>query len=279
MTWAIGDIQGCYTQLRALLDAIEFNPKRDKLWLVGDLVNRGEESLETLEYLYSIRKSVVIVLGNHDLALIATYAGIKKSNSTLDPILKSPNAKKLIDWLRGQKFLHVDSKLGYCMSHAGISPLFNLRLAKNYARRCEEMLQSKGYKLWLALMQGKNIAKFEKKMSEVDRERFLYSSFVRMRYCFDDGTLDYAQKGSPNLTPVESEMLKPWFLNPNRKKIKPKIIFGHWAALGYFNNEDVCCLDSGCVWGNGMSAMRLDDHEERVVRVKCQRDKGFSEEF
>ncbi len=279
MTWAIGDIQGCYTQLRALLDAIEFNPKRDKLWLVGDLVNRGEESLETLEYLYSIRKSAVIVLGNHDLALIAAFAGIKKSNETLDPILKSPNAKKLIDWLRGQKFLHVDSELGYCMSHAGISPLFDLRLAKNYARRCEEMLQSKGYKLWLALMQGKNVTKLEKKMSEIDRERFLYASFVRMRYCFDDGTLDFAQKGTPNFSSSESATLKPWFLSPARKKIKEKIIFGHWAALGYFNNDDVCCLDSGCVWGNGMSAMRLDDHEERVVRLECQTNGDIDEEF
>ncbi|MBT8349328.1 MAG: fructose-bisphosphatase class III, partial [Sulfurovum sp.] len=127
--WAIGDIQGCYKSLRTLLEKIDFDVTRDKLWIAGDLVNRGEGSLETLEYLYSIKENVEIVLGNHDISLIAAYYGIKKSNPTIDPILESPEAKKLIDWLRGQQFLHVDYELGFCMAHAGISPEFDLGMA------------------------------------------------------------------------------------------------------------------------------------------------------
>ena len=133
--WAIGDIQGCYSSFREMLEKIKFNPKKDTLWIAGDLVNRGDGSLETLEYLYNIRKSIKVVLGNHDLALIAVYYGFKKSNSTLEPILNSPNAKKLIEWLKSQPFLHVDEKLGYCMVHAGISPEFDLTMAIKYAKR------------------------------------------------------------------------------------------------------------------------------------------------
>lgn len=147
--WAIGDIQGCYRSFKALLAKISFDPARDRLWIAGDLVNRGEGSLETLEYLYSIRNSVEIVLGNHDIVLIAAYYGIKKSNPTIDPILSSPNAKKLIDWLRGQKFLHLDHQLGYCMVHAGISPEFDLDMAIRYAGRIEKKLQSNDAEVWL----------------------------------------------------------------------------------------------------------------------------------
>ena len=150
--WAIGDIQGCYTSLRALLEKIEFDVTKDKLWIAGDLVNRGEGSLETLEYLYSIKENVEIVLGNHDISLIAAYYGIKKSNPTIDPILESSKAQKLIDWLRGQKFLHVDYQLGYCMAHAGISPEFDLGMAMMYAKSVEEKLQSEHASVWLEQM-------------------------------------------------------------------------------------------------------------------------------
>ena len=139
--WAIGDIQGCYKSFMELLEKIAFNPTQDRLWIAGDLVNRGEGSLETLEYLYSIKESVDIILGNHDITLIAAYYGIKKSNPTIDPILESPEAEKLINWLRGQKFLHVDYQLGFCMSHAGISPEFYLGMALKYSKRIEEKLQ------------------------------------------------------------------------------------------------------------------------------------------
>ncbi|WP_294956407.1 symmetrical bis(5'-nucleosyl)-tetraphosphatase, partial [Sulfurovum sp.] len=193
--WAVGDIQGCYGAFMKLLEKIEFDPKKDRLWLAGDLVNRGSGSLETLEYIYSIKKSVEVVLGNHDLSLIAAYYGIKKSNPTIDPILKSPRAKELIDWLRGQKFLHVDYKLGYCMAHAGISPEFDLGMALQYASRVEKKLQNdEGAAAWLAKMFKNGINRFNRDSSKIDIDRYIVSAFTRMRFCYKDQRLDFDQK-------------------------------------------------------------------------------------
>ncbi len=265
--WAIGDIQGCYGSFRALLKKIEFNPKKDKLWVAGDLVNRGEGSLETLEYLYSIRDSIEVVLGNHDLTLIAAYFGIKKSNPTLDPILESPKAKKLIDWLRGQKFLHVDYKLGYCMAHAGISPEFDLGMALNYANRIEQKLQVDDASKWLKKMfKGTDI--FNRDSSDIDR--YIVSSFTRMRYCYGDHRLDFEQKGQPT-EELRSKDLKPWFESKNKKVVELKIIFGHWSTLGFYEDEDVLALDTGCLWGGKLTAARIDEDVVKIVSIKCKR--------
>ena len=195
--WAVGDIQGCYDDLQALVKKIDFKPYKDTLWVAGDLVNRGPKSLEVLEYLYSIRESVVIVLGNHDLALIAAYYGVKKSNETIEPILQSPNAKKLIEWLCDQKFLHVDYALGYCMSHAGISPEFDLGMALEYSKRIEERLKRDDIKTWLKQMFKHGVERFDRKASPVDIDRYILSSFIRMRFCYKDRRLDFNQKGAP----------------------------------------------------------------------------------
>ena len=271
MVWAIGDIQGCYKHLRALLDKIEFDPKRDKLWIAGDLVNRGEDSLETLRYLYKIRKSIVVVLGNHDIALIAAYIGLKKSNSSIDPIMNAPDAPKLIKWLRLQKFFYIDDDLGYCMSHAGISPQFDLKMAIDSAKKIEKKLHSDAYGGWIASMFEKGMDHFDVTASEIEKERYILSSFIRMRFCYDDGRLEFKQKGAPDPLLVEQRGLKPWFVCPVRKKIKSKIIFGHWSTLGYYNDSEVCCLDTGCVWDGVMTAMRLDGKKEEVVQVKCEK--------
>jgi len=268
MVWAIGDIQGCYKPLRELLKKIDFDPARDRLWLAGDLVNRGDGSLETLEYLYEIRKSLSIVLGNHDIALIAAWLELKKSNPSIDPILQSPRGEKLIRWLRMQKFLHIDRALGYCMSHAGISPEFDLKQAQKAAKMIEKSLQSEGYGGWLASMFGKEVDHYDEKMSEVEKQRYILSSFIRMRFCYDDGRLEFRQKGAPNPKLMEQKGLKPWFASPVRKKIDLKVIFGHWSTLGIYRDDAVCCLDTGCVWGATMTAMRLDGEEE-IVQVKC----------
>ena len=273
MVWAIGDIQGCYRPLRRLLEKIDFDPARDRLWLAGDLVNRGEGSLETLEYLYSVRKSLSVVLGNHDIALIAAYLMIKKSNPAIDPIMHSPHAKKLIRWLREQKFLHIDRDLGYCMSHAGISPQFDLKKAQKAARTIEKSLQSEHYGSWLKSMFGREIDHYDEKMSDVEKQRYILSSFIRMRFCYDDGRLEFKQKGAPNSQLIEQRGLKPWFASPARKKIALKILFGHWSTLGYYNDSDVCCLDTGCVWGGKLTAMRLDSGDEEIVQVECSRKK------
>ena len=267
--WAIGDIQGCNTSLQQLLVKINFDPKKDTLWVAGDLVNRGAESLEVLEYLYSIRESIQIVLGNHDITLIAAYYGIKKSNETLDPILNSPRATKLINWLRGQKFLHVDYTLGYCMSHAGISPEFDLGMALEYAKRVEERLQRDDVEIWLKKMFKHGIERFNRDASAIDIDRYIVSSFIRMRFCYKDHRLDFDQKGAPTEL-LREKGLKPWFESENRKDIHMKIIFGHWSTLGFYHDEHVLSLDTGCLWGGELTAARIDSKELEVVSLRCK---------
>ena len=269
--WAIGDIQGCYTSFKALLEKIDFNPEMDKLWVAGDLVNRGEGSLETLEYLYSIRDSVEIILGNHDITLIAAYYGIKKSNPTIDPILASPNASKLIRWLRRQKFLHVDYQLGFCMAHAGISPEFDLGMALKYSKRIEEKLQSDEVEVWLKAMFKHGIDRFNRESSCIDIDRYIVSSFTRMRYCYGDHRLEFDQKGKPT-DALRKKGLKPWFECLNRKDIDLKIIFGHWSTLGFYHDEDVLSLDTGCLWGGQLTAARIDSKDVEIVSIDCHKE-------
>lgn len=269
--WAIGDIQGCYKSFMELLGKIEFNPERDKLWIAGDLVNRGEGSLETLEYLYSIKENVEIVLGNHDISLIAAYYGIKKSNPTIDPILESSEAKKLIDWLRGQKFLHVDYQLGYCMAHAGISPEFDLGMALSHAQRVEEKLQGDDVEVWLKQMFKSGVDRFNRDASLIDIDRYIVSAFTRMRFCYGDHRLDFDQKGAPT-DELREKGLKPWFECQNRKDIDLRIIMGHWSTLGFYEDEHVLALDTGCLWGGQLTAARIDSDEVEIVSIDCAKD-------
>jgi len=275
--WAVGDIQGCYRSFRELLRKISFDPSKDKLWVAGDLVNRGEGSLETLEYLYSIKESVEIVLGNHDITLIAAYYGIKKSNPSIDPILNSPNAKKLIDWLREQKFLHVDYQLGYCMAHAGISPEFDLGMAIRYAKRVEEKLQGDHSEVWLEKMFKSGIDRFNRESSKIDIDRYIVSAFTRMRFCYKDHRLDFDQKGAPTVA-LRVKGLKPWFESENRKEIHMKIIFGHWSTLGLYEDEHVLGLDTGCLWDGVLTAARIDSKEVEIVSVECGNKEPREEE-
>ncbi len=268
--WAIGDIQGCYSAFIRLLREVEFDPKKDRLWLVGDLVNRGEGSLEVLEYIYSIKESVEVVLGNHDISLIAAYYGLKKSNPTIDPILESPHAAELIEWLRHQKFLHTDFKLGYCMAHAGISPEFDLGMAMMYAKRIEEKLQSKEVVVWLKKMFKSGINRFNRDSSKIDIDRYIVSAFTRMRFCYKDHRLDFDQKGPPT-DELREKGLKPWFECENRQDVDLKIIFGHWSTLGFYQDEHVLALDTGCVWGGKMTAARIDMKVAEIVSVSCKK--------
>ena len=269
MTWAIGDIQGCYGALMQLLGEIEFDPKKDTLWIAGDLVNRGKQSLETLEYLYRIRESIEVVLGNHDIALIAAYYGLKKSNPTIDPILASPRASELIEWLRHQKFLHTDFKLGYCMAHAGISPEFDLGTAMMYAQRIEEKLQGDNAEVWLKKMFKNGTVHFRKGASKIEMERYIISAFTRMRFCYKDHRLDFKQKGAP--TPeVREKGMKPWFKCENRKEVELKIVFGHWSTLGFYQDKNVLALDTGCLWGGKLTAARIDLSKPQIVQVACK---------
>lgn len=268
--WAVGDIQGCFDSFQALLKKINFDPKKDELWVAGDLVNRGDKSLETLNYLYSIKDSIKVVLGNHDIALIAAYAGVKKSNETIQPILDAPNASELIHWLRHQAFFHWDFSLGYCMAHAGVSPQFDFGMARTHASRIEKKLQGRNYKAWLKHMFKKSSNKFNAKASSLDIEKYILSSFTAMRFCEDDGRLDFKQKGKPTEYKVSKKGLKPWFACPTRRSTSLKIVFGHWSTLGYYQDSNVLALDTGCLWGKALTVARLDTKEPIIVQVQCE---------
>ncbi len=269
MIWAIGDIQGCYDPLMRLLEKIDFNPKRDTLWLAGDLVNRGKRSREVLEYLYGIRESLRVVLGNHDIALLAAAWGIKKSNPTLNPILEDPRREEWLNWLRQQPFLQMDHSLGYVMAHAGIPPEFGLGSSLHYNRILMQKLKSDRAADWLAVMMGKNEDHFDPLGNDLQHERYMLAGFIRMRYCHPDGRLDFHQKGAPG-EKTRAKGLLPWFECPVRKKVEEKILFGHWSTLGYFENDEVCCLDSGCLWQGRLTARRLDGPKAgKIVQVEC----------
>jgi bis(5'-nucleosyl)-tetraphosphatase (symmetrical) len=268
--WAIGDIQGCFDPLEKLLRLINFNPKRDTLWVAGDLVNRGNKSLEVLEYLYSIRGSTKIVLGNHDISLIGAYYGLKKRNPTIESILNSKNSKELIDWLRNQPLLVWDFKLGYMMSHAGVSPKFDFGMAKYYASRVEKKLKSPNVKNWLRDVLKKSSDNFNLNGSELDIDRYILASFTRMRFCYRDGRLDFSQKGKPSTHKIEYKGLYPWFACPSRKFTTLKVIFGHWSTLGYWSDGNVICLDTGCVWNRELTAVRLDLDRIIPISVECK---------
>jgi bis(5'-nucleosyl)-tetraphosphatase (symmetrical) len=269
--WAIGDIQGCFDALKALLKKIEFNPEVDELWIAGDLVNRGNKSLETLNYLYSIRDSIKVVLGNHDIALIATYAGIKKPNKTIQPILDAPNAKELITWLRNQPFLYIDYKLGYAMAHAGVSPQFDLGMAITHASRIEKKLRGRNYKAWLKHMYKTSSNKFNAKASSLDIEKYILNSFISMRFCENDGRLNFKQKGEPLALKVDIKGLKPWFACPTRYSTTLKIVFGHWSTLGYYYDGKVLSLDTGCVWGKKLTCAKIDIEKPLIVQINCSK--------
>ena len=274
--WAIGDIQGCFDSFQKILKKVKFDPKVDTLWVAGDLVNRGDKSLETLNYLYSIRDSIKVVLGNHDIALISAYAGVKKSNPTIQPILDAPNVKELINWLRHQPFIHWDYKLGYAMAHAGISPQFDFGMSISYASRIEKKLQGRNYKAWLKHMKKISSNKFNSKARPLDIEKYILSSFISMRFCEKDGKLDFKQKGSPTVTKGVYKGLYPWFACPTRRSFPLKIVFGHWSTLvndspmNYYHDSNVLGLDTGCLWGNKLTMARLDTEEPVMIQMECK---------
>ncbi len=266
-TYAIGDIQGCLDPLKRLLDRVAFDPDRDRLWLAGDLVNRGPSSLATLRYIYDMRQSVVTVLGNHDLHFLAVARGHKRKSSfdTLDALLKAEDCEELITWLRHCKLLHTDSELGYTMVHAGIPPQWNLSRAQAHAREVEAVLQSDQLDDFLANMYGNKPERWKNKLVGMDRLRLITNYFTRMRFCTADGELDLINKAGPGEHPPG---FAPWFAHPHHKCRKDRIIFGHWAALeGKADAANVVALDTGCVWGGKLTAFRLED--QQFFRCRC----------
>lgn len=261
-TYAVGDLQGCLKPLQCLLEGVAFDPARDRLWLVGDLVNRGPASLETLRFLYGMREALVCVLGNHDLHLLAASRNIErlKRGDTLREILEAPDRAELLEWLRQQKLLHYDEQRDTVLVHAGIPPQWHIGKALRRAAEVEHALRDDAlYPMFLDGMYGNEPARWDKELHGIARLRVITNYFTRMRFCKADGTLDL--KSKEGLDSAPSGYL-PWFSHPQRKTRAQKIIFGHWAALeGHCDAPGVFALDSGCVWGGSMTLMNIDSGE------------------
>jgi len=271
-TYAIGDIQGCLDNLEILLEKIAFKRSTDTLWFVGDLVNRGDKSLETLRFIKSLGSSAIAVLGNHDLTLLALCEGNKKvKHHTLDAILEAPDKDELIDWLRHRPLLHHDNKLGYTMVHAGLAPQWDLAMAQDCAHELETVLQGHQFSDFMLNMFGDTPKKWDSQLKGWERLRFITNSFTRMRYCSPKGKLNFKDKG-PLGTQKKGHL--PWYAVKNRKNADLKIIMGHWSTLfGQTHNGNVFAIDTGCLWGEVLTAMQLDTIDPVYYQIKCKRPK------
>jgi len=258
--YAIGDVQGCYDDLLKLLDAIAFNPETDLLWFAGDLVNRGPKSLDVLRFVKGLGNAAVAVLGNHDLHLLAAYAsGIVHKKDTFQAVLDAPDGDELIDWLRFRPLFHTNNE--FCLLHAGLPPQWDLEKAGAMAELAERALQSGDYRQFLGQMYGNQPDLWSGDLEGVPLLRFIINCFTRMRYLDADGRLDFAHDGPPGSQPPH---LLPWFAAPRRKNADLRIVFGHWSQLGYYEGHNCYAIDTGCLWGGQLTALRLGDSVERT---------------
>lgn len=264
--YAIGDVQGCFTALEKLLAHIQFDTHKDKLWFTGDLVNRGPQSLAVLRFVKALGAAQVTILGNHDLSLLALAYGVRSAHhdDTLDEILNASDRDELITWLRHRPLLHKEK--GYVLVHAGLAPAWELDEACALAQEVEIALRSPHPDIFLQNMFGNQPDRWDTQLSGMARLRCITNYLTRMRFCHEDGRLDLDYKGGMADKPSD---LIPWFNVKHRKNAKEKIIFGHWAALnGKTDIPHVYALDTGCVWGNCLTAMRLDDAKRFTVKCK-----------
>lgn len=265
--WAIGDLQGCYGVTQRLLEKIRFDPAQDRLWFCGDLVNRGGESLETLRLVHSLRDYSVVVLGNHDLSLLAiserTPEDQRRVNQDLQRVLFAEDRDTLIDWLRLRPLLHSDRALGWMMIHAGLSPKWTTSHAEKHAREVERRLHGEGRRKLLRNMYGDYPA-WSPALRGVERERAIINIFTRLRYCSTRGRIAFNEKGAPG---TQLPGLYPWYEVPGRAERDLKIVSGHWSTLGLFIGHGVHAIDTGAVWGGKLTALQLDTDELRIVQV------------
>lgn len=262
--YAIGDIQGCYTQLQRLLDKVDFSPSRDCLWVAGDLVNRGPESLATLRYIASLENATKVVLGNHDLHLLAVALGghAYKGKDTIEPIIQASDGDRLIQWLQRQHLVVHDASRDLLMSHAGLPHIWSVPEALAHGEELESVLQSPEAPDFFRQMYGNKPAAWYPDVGGMDRLRLITNYFTRMRFIAADGTLDLESKSSPDDAPAG---FAPWF--EYSRDDQTSLIFGHWAALeGHTGKSRYLALDTGCVWGGALTLMDLDTRE----RIDCE---------
>ena len=255
-SFAIGDIQGCYAQFSRLLEKIRFDPAADRLWLVGDLVNRGPESLQVLRLVRSLGEAAVVVLGNHDLYLLMVDAGFKHrgKDDTLARVLEAPDRGELLDWLAGRAMLHAEGS--HVMVHAGLPPGWSVARAHALATEVETVLRGPLRREFLRHLQGDRPECWNDSLDGWERLRFVVNALTRMRFCTPDGRLALRAKGPPQRAPAGTV---PWFRVPAPERAGYTVVCGHWSALGYYREEGLIALDSGCVWGGKLTALRLED--------------------
>lgn len=265
-TYAIGDIQGCYAALQNLLGEIGFSASRDRLWLVGDLVNRGDASLEVLRFVRSLGSVAVTTLGNHDLHLIMLAEGCSRRNKedTLDAVLAAPDRDELLAWLRTRSMFHVEDE--YAMVHAGVLPQWSIPQARELGREVELALNAPDYADFLANLWGSEPAQWNDHLRGWDRLRVIVNAMTRMRFCTHDGRMEFRSKGPLDSAPPG---YLPWFAVPGRASATHTVVCGHWSALGFRHEEKLLALDSGCLWGGCLTAVRLEDR--KVLQYRCAR--------
>lgn len=269
-TYAIGDLQGCYQELVDLLDKINFDEKNDQLWFTGDIVNRGPGSLEALRLVKKL--DAVMVLGNHDLHLLAIDAGKAKQHKkdTLKAVLDAPDKDELLSWLKKQPLLYCDRKTGYTMVHAGLPPQWSVSQAITYSTEIEEILQGESAAEFLANMYGDQPDIWSEDLNAWERLRFITNCFTRLRYCDAKGRVSMVEKGPPG---SQNQSLIPWYQVEGRKSEGETVIFGHWATIRLgvkqdFRSARVYALDTGCIWGGKLTALRLEDKKYFNVSSK-----------
>jgi len=265
-TYAIGDVQGCCDSLHALLGEIGFSPSRDMLWFVGDLVNRGTQSADVLRFVRSLGQRAIVVHGNHDLHTLAVMAGKAKrrADDTLADLAAAPDRDELLDWLRMRPLLHVDRE--YVMVHAGLLPSWSLAQAADLAAEVEAALRAPTHRELYASLYGARPVAWSDSLQGAERLRVIVNAMTRMRFCTPDGAMDFSVKGE-----VDKALpgYLPWFEVPDRKTRGVPIVCGHWSALGLRITPDLLALDTGCVWGGRLTAIRLEDR--RVFQTACAR--------
>ncbi len=268
--YAIGDIQGCYDELQALLGQLQFDPANDRLWFVGDLVNRGPQSLNTLRFVASLGDRAITVLGNHDLHLLALAAGNERfrDSDDLNQVLDAPDRDELIHWLRHRPLMHHDKQLNFTMIHAGLPPQWDLKTAQACAREVEAVLREPDCQDFFDRMYGNKPNRWDPELTGMGRLRFITNCFTRLRFVTKKGKLKLKLKGSPL---GQKKKYIPWFAHPQRLTRNDRILFGHWSTLGYQHVQNTWALDTGCLWGGALTALRIDQDLPSPIQHQCQR--------
>lgn len=266
--WAIGDLQGCHDEFLELLKKIGFRADRDRLWLTGDLVNRGPKSLESLRRVRAMQDNVATVLGNHDLHLLAAgFGGKSRKGDTLAEILDASDRDALLDWLLQRPLVHRDNEHdGDLLVHAGLIPQWTADDAVELATSVGKTLR-KDPKGFFAAMYGDKPDTWDPELAGEARRRFVVNALTRMRFCTADGRIDLKAKGAPD---TAHGALKPWFTHARRRHADTRIVFGHWSTLGLHRGDGVLGLDTGCVWGGALTAVNLDDDDVPPVSLPCR---------